>query len=275
MRKKELKQEKVIALLEGDPGSGKTRLADTANLDPRMAPALHLDMRGNTVTLASVPGQHQVLEIESVKDIERIYNWLAGQPHPKPQEGSVLPTDMVSLMAEYFPGQVFQTLILDTLTQYHHMTLDAITGNVNKRIGQETKQPQIQDWGELLRQTVLLMGKLGELPLHVVVTVQSSEERDNVTGQVMHRPQLWGKSVKEVPAFVYIHAYLLQALRLTQRQRMQIGLEGEDVDPNTRVALFTPRFDSMAKDQYGVLGPHMIDPSFPKICDLIYGPSTS
>lgn len=259
-------------LIEGDPGSGKTRLADTANLHDLTSPALHLDLRGNTVTLRALDGwEHHVLEIETIRDIEVVYNWLAaGQPQKQKGEPGPGPA-----LAEMFPdedtGGPFQTVILDTLTQYHNMALNEITGNKLKRIGERTKQPQIQDWGELLRQTVYLMGKLGELNLHVIITVQSSEDKDNITGQILHRPQLWGKSVKEVPAFVYIHAYLLQAVRLTQRQRVVMDLD-EDLPVESRVALFTPRFDSMAKDQYGVLGPHMLDPSIPKIIDMLYRP---
>ncbi len=257
MKKKELTTEPLRILFEGDPGAGKTRLADSSNSSPETSPALHLDLRGNTITLGVVPGDHYVIDVETIDDLRNIYNWLAkGQSEDDE-------------IASWFPGVTFRTVILDTLTQYHNMALDKITGNQQKQIGMPTKQPQIQDWGELLRQTVLLMSKLGELPLHVIITVQSSETQDNITGQILHRPQLWGKSVKEVPAFVYVHAYILQAARLTKAQRLRMGL-ADDLPAETRVAMFTPRFDSMAKDQYGVLGPHMVDPSIDKMCKLIY-----
>lgn len=258
MRKVTPKSEPLRVLIEADPGSGKTRLADTANQSPLTSPALHLDMRGNTITLAAVPDwPHYVVGIDDPADIAVVYNWLLkGQP----KEGPV---------AEMFPGVEFKTVILDTLTQYHNMELNRITGNVSKKIGQPTKQPKIQDWGELLRRTVHLMGALGDLPIHVIITVQSSEEQDKVTGAILHRPQLWGKSTKEVPAFVYVHAQLVQALRLTRSMRAQMGIP-DDVTSETRIALFTPRFDSMAKDQTGRLGSFMVDPTISKMCDLIY-----
>ena len=141
-------------------------------------------------------------------------------------------------------------------------------GYKEQTIASASAQPQIQHWGELLRRTNFLIGTFLSLPMHVFLAVQSGETQDNVTGRILHRPQLWGKSAKEVPAYVYIHMFLTQAARLSRGQKVKMGLEG--VDDMSRIGLFQPRFDSMAKDQYGVLGSHMVDPTVPKIAELIY-----
>ena len=243
--------------MEADPGSGKTTLADSANQHPDTYPALHLDMRGNTLCLGRLSSEHFILEMDGLRDFVTVVNWLiAGQP----DEGPV---------HEIWPGKKFKTLIVDTLTQYHNWQLAQIVGDGQKKFGQPLTQPQIQHWGELLRQTSFLLGTLAGLKEHVIITVQSEESKDEVTGSILHRPQLWGRSQKEVPAFVYMHAYLIQGIRLPQRVKVQVGIT-EDVNAETRIALFTPRFDSMAKEQYGKVGTHMIDPSIPKIMDLLH-----
>lgn len=255
MKKVDTHDAPIFALIEGDPGSGKTRLADTANACELTAPAIHLDLHGNTITLDAVKDwPHYIIEVESIQDLSKIYNQLA-----KTQS-----------FEEYWPGIKFKSVIFDTLTEYHNLALDDITGNKMLTIGQRTKQAEIQHWGELLRETTFMIGKFQELPMHVFLTVQSTEEKDESTGGILHRPQLWGKSQKVVPAYVYLHGYLLQNMRLSETKRKRMKLP-DDMIPSTRVLLFAPQFDSMAKDQYGKLGDFMVDPTIDKIASAIYG----
>lgn len=258
----------LFMLVEGDPGSGKTTFVDTANAHPLTAPALHLDMHGNTIALMrNKQWEHYVVGIESIKDLTLIYNWIA-----QGQKGPEECTPVVRSVAELFPGIVFKTIILDTLSEFHNMTLDEITGNISKTINAPMKQAEIQHWGELLRRTTFFIQKMQETGLHVLITVQSNESQDAVTGAIVHRPQLWGQSSKVVPAYVYAHAYLVQTVRLSGHIKAKLRLP-DDLPDETRVALFTPRFDSMAKDQYGLLGPHIIDPTISKIVKAIYNPA--
>lgn len=254
MRKSDPKEVPLRVLVEADPGTGKTRFIDTANAHERTSPLLHLDIRGNTISLLAVTEwEHHIAEIESTNDISKVYNELAGS----------------QTLAELFPGIVFRSVAIDQITELHHILLREIMGYKEISIASAKAQPQIQHWGELLRRTNFLIGTFLGLPMHVFLAVQSAEKQDQTTGAIMHRPQLWGKSEKEVPAYVYIHMYLIQAARLTRMQKAKMGLE--EVDDLDRIGLFQPRFDSMAKDQYGKLGSHMINPTVSQVVEKIYG----
>ena len=111
MRKKELTTEPLRILFEGDPGAGKTRLADSSNSSPETSPALHLDLRGNTITLGVVPGDHYVIDVETIDDLRNIYNWLAqGQPQTTQPVGvdraAAEGEAPLHPIAEMFPGVV-------------------------------------------------------------------------------------------------------------------------------------------------------------------------
>jgi len=261
MRKVEPQQTNFYMLVEGDPGSGKTTFMDTANNCDRTRPALHLDLRGNTIALGAVTDwEHYIVELENLKDLTDVYNWF-GKGQPQDHE-----------IAEWFPKVKFNTLIIDQLTELHNMMLYDIVGYKKRTFNSTMPQAQIQHWGELLRRTSYFVGKLLELDVHVFMGVQSIEKQDQTTGAIMHRPQLWGQSEKAVPAYVYVHMYILQSERLTQRNRRRMGIP-DDVAAEDRVGLFTPRFDSMAKDQTGKLGTFMINPTVPKMVEAVYGSS--
>lgn len=170
----------LTALIHGDAGVGKSWLADSAP-----EPRLILDAEGGSVHLRSrpvkwnpalyappgvegcEPGQEQItaataVTIRSFEELKRVHQWLDSGRH------------------------VFQSVVMDSLTEIQKQCMDAITGRAS---------PQQQDWGQVLADMELLIRDYRNLVRHptnpvqcVLFTALTSEkggkQRAHVQGQL-------------------------------------------------------------------------------------------
>lgn len=250
------KSQYLRVLLYGVPGSTKTRTAATAALDERTAPALLLNAAGNPISVRDYDPPPDVVEVEKLKDVNAPYDWiLRGQPetHPFPKEFDLNPP--------------YKTLIVDQLTDVQRMSFALITGNTTLAPGNHPTRSGFKEFGAVLGQMVNFTKLYYSLPIHVIMTCLEKSEKNEATGAITYSPLLWGQSNIEVPGYAYVVARLVHRSKLKKHALRQLEQADEST---TSVAFFVPSGTFIAKDQYGALGDWMVDPSIPKMVDLIY-----
>jgi hypothetical protein len=252
-------------LLYGLPGSTKTRTSYTAEWDERTAPALVWECGGNPESFRSEKIRPKVVHVDELKEFNAVYEWLSsGQPKT------------TSFVEKYGLTPPYKTVIFDGITEVQRYSMDVVTGNIKHEPGSIQAGMDRQKFGQVLAQMTMWAKLFLGLPMHVIITAQEREQKDEQLGSITYSPLVWGQSSTE------ICGYALAVGRLMHRARLSSGaLPGSDKlaiaeDPtagkSTAVAFFQPSGKYVAKDQYGVLGPFMTDPSIPKMLDLIYGP---
>lgn len=145
----------------------------------------------------------------------------------------------------------FRSAGIDSLTEVQKRVVDEIVGSA---------QMQMQDWGTLLRKVEAQVRAFRDVaafegnPLQVVTFVCTTAEKGKET--VVLRPGLQGQLGLSIPYFVDVVTYLTLS-----------------VEPDGylhRKALFQPVGGIVAKDRTNMLGTDMLDPTIPKMLDLIF-----
>lgn len=249
----------VKMMFYGQPGSTKTRTVCSAALDDRTWPTLFLNIAGNPVSIRDYVRKPDIVDIENLQDFNPLYEWLSmGQPveHPIVKD--------LGLMKD----GPYKCLIVDQLTETQRFSLRTVTGNAMLGPGSIGKGTTQQNFGQILEQMVRFASRFFALNMHVLMCVQEKQTKDDATGAIMVAPYLWGQADVEVGSFAEVVARLVHRAALPGRA-LEIM---EDVNDDTvSVALFQPSGKYVAKDQYYKLGNYMVDPSIPKMLDLIYG----
>ncbi len=268
MRRTIPQQEPLKILFYGIPGSTKTRTAASAALDPRTSPVLYLESGGNVISIRDYNPQPDVIHIDALEDFNPIYEWLTnGQPECKFQKDFELRTG-------------YKTLVIDQITDIQRMTMNKASGNMGTATSPGTipQTMQIQHFNSTLAHMVKFATLFyGLKDMHVIITCQEREDKDEQTGLISYKPLLWGQSAGEVPGYAYLVSRLVHRARVNTDSKMKLAI-GEQPESVTSVAFFMPSGKYVAKDQYGMHdedgGPlnYMIDPSIPKLLDAIYGP---
>ena len=269
MRKTEPKEEPLKILFYGIPGSTKTRTSATASNDPRTSPVLYLEAGGNPIALRDYVNPPDILHIDALEDFNPVYEWLATGQDPKSP-----------FCKDWDLHPPYRTLMIDQITDVQRMTMNKASGNMGTALvpGTIPNPMQIQHFGSTLGHMVKFATLFyGLKDIHVIITSQEREEKDDTTGLISYRPLLWGQSSTEFGGYAYMVSRLIHRSRVQIDNKLKLAI-GEMPENATSVALFMPSGKYMAKDQYGMkdddgsLLPFMVDPSIPKILDKIYGP---
>jgi hypothetical protein len=270
MRKTSPKEEPLRILFYGMPGSTKTRTSATACNDPRTSPVLYLEAGGNPISLRDYKHPPDIIHIDALEDFNPIYEWfLKGQP-----ADAALVRDM-----DLHPP--FKTLMIDQITDVQRMTMNKASGNMitADMPGTIPNPMQIQHFNATLGHMIKFAKLFFGLPdMHVIITCQEREDKDETTGLISYKPLLWGQSAGEVGGYAYLVSRLVHRTRVGTDAKLKLAI-GEMPDDAASVALFMPSGKYIAKDQYGMRGPDggllpfMVNPSIPKILDLVYGPA--
>lgn len=234
-------QRTLSAIVHGDPGVGKSNLADTAP-----APRLFLDAEGGTRFLKSGPKitWNPMLEAPPVYDgswetcvvnvqdfmvVDTTTRWIESRQHP------------------------FRSFTWDTLTEIQQRNIRQIAG-----IG----QPTMQQWGETLRTMADHVRRLRDAtidpsnPLEVLIIICQTNER-GTTGK--QRPSAQGQLGDTLPQFTDLVAYMYTQHDQTFQLRRALRTQ--------------PLPNIIAKDRTGRLEEVIWDPSIPAMLDSIYGPA--
>ncbi len=245
------------ALFYGKPGSTKTRTAYTAVFHEDFSPVLGLNAAGNPISIREYDPQPDIIEIEQLADVNAPYDWILGgqlKNHP--------------LVKQFDLNPPYKTLVVDGITDLQRMSFAQVTGNKDLQPGSHPVKVQRQHFGSVLGQMVNFAKLYYSLPIHIIMTSLEKTVVNDMTGAVTYSPLLWGQSDTEVPGYAYVVARLTHRAGATKKELRVV----EDVtDDTTSIAFFKPGGTFYAKDQYGVLGSWMADPSIPKMAELIFG----
>lgn len=197
-------QSTLTAVIHGEPGGGKSFLADTAP-----GPRLILDAEGGSEFTPSwpktiwnpnafappgiqgcAPGQEQLTETTRVivrdwQTLVRVFTWLESGQH------------------------WFTSLALDSLTEIQKRCRDDIRG---------TDAMQQQHWGELLIQMEFMVRRLRDLamdPTNRLMNVIILALTDDKNGT--YRPLIQGALQKSLPGFIHVVGYLYAEMAASGR----------------------------------------------------------
>ena len=244
-------------LFYGDPGSTKTRTSSTAVFDDRTYPTLMLGAANNPLAIRDYKKLPDIIKLETVKDLNDPYDWLQrGQPKDDP---------LVKAMDLHPP---YKCVIIDGITEIQRFSFNAQTGAVKLGPGDFPEKATYNHFGMVLGQMIQMARYYLDLPMHVILTSLEKQDKDEVTGLIKYAPLLWGQSDKEVGGYAYVVGRLMHLSMMADRSQKLMELADATT---TSVALFKPSAKYVAKDQYGVLGDFMVNPSIPKILELVFG----
>lgn len=245
-------------LLYGLPGSTKTRTLASACNDERTAPVLWLNSGGNPESMIDI-ARPDVITIDKLSDHNAIYDFLVtGQS----------PIHEVSKLFQLNPP--YKSVVVDGITETQRQSFAFVTDSMNVGPGSFPKSIEIQHFNKVLGQMVNFARLYFSLPMHVMMTSQEREDKDDSTGEYRFKPLLWGQSAGEVPGWARLVSRMMHVTRLDNKAKQTYR---EEIEGAISAALFVPSSKWVAKDQYGgKMPPVMVNPSVTKVLDLIYGP---
>ena len=243
-------------LLYGYPGNYKTRTSATASFRGQ---TLLLNAGGNPVSIRDYDPQPFILNVEELKDLNDPYDYLSGGQRPDHP------------LAKQFDLQdhTFEYLIIDQLTELQRMYFDKVMAMSHIGPGDIPPKRTYNHFGQVLQANINLARLYYTLPLHVIMTAQeraADEDKDRPVG-----PLLEGSSFVEVPSYAEIVGRIHSAANLNRATLSAVVKEcGLPRDEVQSVVFFSPYGNYIAKDQYGVLGDYMVNPTIGKMIDLLY-----
>lgn len=249
--------EYLRVLFSGRSGASKTRTAYSACLDSRMGKVLGLDMKGQPRSIRSYDPQPDLIGIESLPDLSRVYAWLKGGQKPND-----------SLVKELELNPPYQTLVPDGWSEAQRLIVLKVTGNEAKSMSDKPNATEIQHYGTILAQTLAVLEGFYSLPMHVIGTILEAEKDDPIKG-VITRLQLQGQSKDQAASYPEIVGHLVTVEKISNAVKNQLIAAKEWAEESVSVCFFKPSTKYEAKDQTGALGDVMVDPTITKILDLI------
>lgn len=227
----------INGLFYGDPGAGKTHLLGTAMDHIDLFPMLILDVEGGLRTLLKFPNKANVerKKIRSMPDIEAAYNDLYH-----------------SIRDNKLP---YKTVGLDSGTELTDLDMRYIMKDAYQRNPDKVNidVPSQREWGIARSHMRKIIRAFRDLPCNFIMTAQVGTLQEE--GQpTKYFPGFAGKLRTEVPGFFDIVGYLYAEN------------SGGDI---LRKVQFASTRRVVAKDRSGALGDEMVDPTLPKMWDLI------
>lgn len=239
----------INLLIYGDPGAGKTHLAATADHVPAMRPVLYLNVEGGDMTLRHAAPEVRKLPAEgnlSWPQLETVYHELHRQCYGDIAENEFVP----------------RTVVLDSGTELQKINMAQLMAELVTLEPDKKHDPDIPDlrrWGKSSEQMRRWIRRYRDLPLNFIMVCHATEDKDNMTGLVSHKPQLPGKLANEVAGFFDVVVYLYVK---------QEEIEGKGTQ--TVRKLLTGALEGyVAKDRSGNLPLAMVNPTMKEIYELI------
>ena len=237
----------VKGILYGEPGSGKTTLAASAEKDPRMSPALLLNCVGNPISIRNMRPAPFLFHINDINDIENVYNWLIDEQ----PEDHMIPRFYKGKFGVELPK--FKTVIGDQLTGLQGLFMRSHLGN---RKMTDHKKAEFDDWAALLQwMDAIAFGFFENLQMHVIFTALERVEINRLSKTASWGIGLMGQSQQVVPSYAPLVARLVRQKRNSDLDKKEFRL----TDKAYNTAFFDILGKFNAKDQYGLGVTHMED----------------
>ena len=263
-------------LVYGDPGSGKTVFAGSANNSKDTGRTLFLDAEGGETSLFNFYPDIDVVPIHSIKDFQEVYDFLhmhlklksiyTGEREHKKVNQKQAKEKLAKLEAKVFDtnreeARLYKSVVMDTFTEMQKYVMADIQGiDASKLdlIDKEIDMPKLQDWAKNSETIRAIARAFRNLEMHVILTAHAQESKDDKTGANHTLPDLPGKLARQIMGFVDIVGYLYTA-------------ENEEEENNDfrNILLTRPKGKYSAKDRFNKLGDHIELPTMEKIFKLI------
>lgn len=191
----EIFTEKMNILIYGDPGSGKTHLAGTAQDVPSMADVHIFNIDGGIMTLAS-RGDIHATDIHSVDDLEQELYKLANHDEKYKDTRTVVIDNITEL----------QTLALESLTMQEY-------GNrVKKNKNYSIDEVYLEDYGVAGKKLARILRGFRDLPMHVIYIAHKKDKMRQGTNVLEEsKPNLTEKLGTAVMGYMDFVWYLYTA----------------------------------------------------------------
>jgi phage nucleotide-binding protein len=182
-------------LIYGDPGSGKTHLAGTAQDSPQMADVHFFNIDGGLMTLAE-RGDIRATDIHSVSDLEaEMYRIAQGD-------------------AKY---EGVHTVVIDNISELQTLALEGITSREyasrkRKDKGYTIDQVYLEDYGIAGKQLARVLRGFRDLPVHVIYIAHRKDKMRPGTNVLDEsKPNLTDKLCTSVMGYMDFVWYLYVA----------------------------------------------------------------
>lgn len=193
-------------MIYGKSGTGKTRLAGSSAAVPEMTPVLFIDIEGGTFSIRDVYPDVHVVRVTSFDELQKIYDFLYTGKHE------------------------YKTIVIDSLTETQKFSMvDIMKGLVKKEPDRDPDIPSVREWGKNIEQIRRFVRAFRDLPINVIFTALSKEDKNPKTGVVEKKPYLSGKLADEVAAFVDIVTYYYVKPVDGENKRLLLSAATEDV----------------------------------------------